>query len=604
MGIPGLQGHFAPYAISTTFPANSPRQHSAVIDGPSLAYHAHSIYLAALKKSYRSGHTSKASGFNATRAGATPSLGAAQAFIAWLDALGKHGFDVSGVVFDGNLPRAKEDIRRERMTSTIKTVRRCRQLWSTDYDLAREFTVTPSSNVVVVDDFSYEDLFNTSAPPSEIPPPLNLVSSVAEILRKSKNYHNKVFFVPGEADGYCASLAARRGGIVFTADSDSLAHDIGPSGKVVLFRELEFIKNAIHARVYHLASIAKKFKLKSCVPFGYAVKCDRWMPLHPLVDRARRMEKERPDDYVLFEDEYALRESRDPLQVPETHLGQSIQSVDVALSEWLCQIEPCLSLTESSDHATMWLPILLDDPHRASPWASESVVFLRQIAYSLLSPTALTITIESRRKGIELGFTEVPHISPVATVQAIQATKTLLWTINNVISNHIPSVTQWRHVGLYTLLKDLKAEEASIDVGTILAVFNGQVMGRNWIAINLFARLQAACVSWRLLRQAVEVYDKWWLGESNEPAVKELREAMISIEGHRLVDMMDPLQNVAIEETTAMINDMFQALDIKPIDSQVDKKRKRKKDRDQKKNLPKALDASNLYSILSSIKEP
>ena len=107
----------------------------AVIDGPSLAYHAYAI--AKAKLFLVQGNASSA------RHGPAPipsyaATGAA--FIAWLDALQGFGFSVGALYFDAALPAMKRPIRLQRVNSRAKDLKMCRSAYPTDADLVPERT--------------------------------------------------------------------------------------------------------------------------------------------------------------------------------------------------------------------------------------------------------------------------------------------------------------------------------------------------------------------------------------------------------------------------------------------------------------------------------
>jgi len=163
MGIPNFQALLQPYSTTLILPKQNnvskssllaepnfqavttascplppPTTHIAIIDGPSLAYHALSIAQSHARSQLHQWRKCKQKPpTNASRltrralsttSAAIPSYAAvAAAMLAWLDALRHHGVEIAAIVFDGALPVWKREIRLERMRKLVVKLGECRQ---------------------------------------------------------------------------------------------------------------------------------------------------------------------------------------------------------------------------------------------------------------------------------------------------------------------------------------------------------------------------------------------------------------------------------------------------------------------------------------------
>ena len=94
-------------------------------------------------------------------------------------------------------------------------------------------------------------------------------------------YSTVTKMVPGEADPYCARRARRKGGIVFTSDSDLLIYDLGKHGSVVYFSDLELhvrdgddvsdVHVCIHANEFRPHAITQRLRLPDLVGLAYVM---------------------------------------------------------------------------------------------------------------------------------------------------------------------------------------------------------------------------------------------------------------------------------------------------------------------------------------------
>jgi hypothetical protein len=626
----------------------------AVIDGPSLAYHAYAI--AKAKLFLVQGNASSA------RHGPAPipsyaATGAA--FIAWLDALQSFGFSVGALYFDSALPAIKRPIRLQRVNSRAKDLQMCRSAYPTDAELVPMRTGASrkllsndecsdnSANLVqdlaadtqfrqrggataagkmksgifstlhstVEPLFSLDDLFGRVYPrsPAEFPPPPFLVTSVVEALRQHEEYGRKTCLVPGEADPYCAGFARLHHATVFTADSDALAYDLGPSGAVMMLGNISLGgldvdgSRQLHGKVYQLGKIARRFGLRSLTPLAYAVYRDRFKSLNQNLEIARQIEKNPSQEYQQFKNEYVPQEF---LNRNITRLvDQVLQQVDTPLSEWVYNGFDALRNDNDSASLDMWLPTVLEDASRAAPWIHGAN--LRRLAYSIIRPRQkrISYTSEHMRKGHGNMEVVVRHVENAQILAEITTFQDLIISSINLLSYDARPL--WRELGLLWLCRS--CVESGRDVPTrrnLELVFGGNVY-HSWDLLHLFAQLQAILYSWRILMQSLKIYLAFDI--TDDPYIesaKTLRNTLESIDGALLTIMFDPLHEEAINQGRLdfVIGRIFEQLGIHennhPQDKQPNtrKKKKRKKDTSSQKVI-RPSDSKNRFSVLGSMNE-
>ncbi|KAF3343190.1 hypothetical protein VdG2_08706 [Verticillium dahliae VDG2] len=231
MGIPHLFTHLGPYGVDTLLTGIK-----IIIDGPSFAYHIHSLC-------------------SSNRAGQVSHKLLCDAAISWLDALSK-GSKITAIYFDGYLPASKHPVRLDRL---LKSSTRLQNLHSSNPKACPSHLLSESNELIPA---PFPTTYARREPPHH--PPF-LVPAILERLRLSEKYAPLIRLVPGEADAYCADHALHHGGCVLTSDSDLLVHDLGPRGAVILFHDLrtgtlDGHRGLIAAR-YSPASIAERLRL-------------------------------------------------------------------------------------------------------------------------------------------------------------------------------------------------------------------------------------------------------------------------------------------------------------------------------------------------------
>jgi XPG domain containing len=629
----------------------------AVIDAPSLAYHVYAI--SNIKLLHQQGNASSARRYFSA---ATPSYAAiGAAFIAWLDALKVFGFSVGALYFDAALPTRKRPIRLQRTNARAKELRTCRSAYPTDAELVPKRARTRSNLSDDVDvencrqvrsathgqhlaadsqfrqrggataackmksgihstphsaaepSFSLEDLFNRVYPRSagDFPPPPFLVTSVVEALRQHEEYAAKTWLVPGEADPYCAAYARLHGATIFTADSDSLAFDLGPRGAVMLLGNLsiggldDVGSRRLLGKIYHLGKIARRFGLRNLTPLAYAVSRDRFKSLTQLLDVAKQFEKNPSRDYQQFWDEYV------PQNFPKSDvtqpLGQALQHIDTPLSEW---VHNGLDALRNDDPALIdiWLPVLIDDASRTAPWSYGADV--RRLAYSIIRPrqNQLSCTSEHMRKGLEITEVRVHHVENTQLLKELATFHDLIVSSISMLSNG--ARPQWRELGLLWLCRSLV--ESGKDVPTrkdLELTFTGNVC-HSWALIHLFAQFQAILYSWRILLQNLKMYFVFdFVADTYQDSAKSLLTFLEPIDGALLTTMFDPLPDETVDQNRLdfVIGRIFEEFNIQetiqPLGEQPNTKKKKRKKSKPSQKLISPSDPKNRFSLLAAMNE-
>lgn len=454
--------------------------------------------------------------------------------------------------------------------------------------------------------FQLQDLFSppdlyTSASTHLPPPPPFLVSAVLETLRKNSRFASSTWIVPGEADPYCAGYAAEHSAIIMTGDSDALAFDLGPDGCVMLLKDLDIDGKSIKGQLYHPANIAKLWGLNSIASFGYAVFKDKHLFLGSLLQNARKAEK---DDTSAFRD---FRTDYSPVQLPTTTAGSLLQTLDVPFSEWYHQAHQSnqIDRTGATTPLDMWLPFLVEDASRATPWNYARDI--RRLAYSLLLPYPdwRSGTMEHLRNGGDLGEAHVLHFTDDELAMAItDVTGYLVEAVNCSACDDLKP--NWRELGLVLLCRALSEDnKAAPSRSDLQSVFVADVWSE-WELIQFYAQFQAILVSWRILQQSLSVCLANQVGQHNSGA-QELYDSLTCMHGETFSDMVDPLgeEQVDIRRLNELISNLFRMLEIpevvEPGESNISKKKpKKKKNRQQgQPKLPKLTNQSNMYRVLA-----
>ncbi|KAL9948468.1 hypothetical protein D7B24_007201 [Verticillium nonalfalfae] len=505
MGIPHLFTHLGPYGVDTLLTGIK-----IVIDGPSFAYHIHSLC-------------------SSNRAGQVSHKLLCDAAISWLDALSK-GSKVTAIYFDGYLPASKYPVRLDRL---LKSSTRLQNLHSSNPKTCPSHLLSESNELIPA---PFPTTYARREPPHH--PPF-LVPAILERLRLSEKYAPLIRLVPGEADAYCADHALHHGGCVLTSDSDLLVHDLGPRGAVILFRDLrtgtlDGHRGLIAAR-YSPASIAERLRLPPTSAgiqrFAHELSRDPYKSLPQLLQAAQQRAAAEGDDaaedaaYETFLRPYRAHDAQTTAAAEA--FAALATPLDPRVSELVLQspaLRARLGIPEEEGEGQeghrapdseplLFLPLLMDCPARPSAW--EASLDVRRLGYALLRaahPFAAASIREYRRvqSASNAGKQILPCDDPQSRAEA------LLSQLQHAarFAEEADGARAARGAGLLALtlrLDGAAAAEAGRDAQAVPAVrefFAARAEGETlWSTIHLAAQVQACYYSLRILSQILSLLD-------------------------------------------------------------------------------------------------
>jgi hypothetical protein len=323
------------------------------------------------------------------------------------------------IYFDGALPLNKRETRLSRLEASRKQL----EIFCLSHQEGFKWSYIERKSVAI-DPLKLLQDSHTSLKRSLLPGNPFMVSAVVEDLKtrwtcsEMKLYLPKILtdiykanegncrpwsditeIIPGEADVFCAALAAQNPGTaILTSDSDLFLFDLGPESAIVFFDTIrvEDYGNrtasrdslmTIKAMKYRPASIADRLGIPALSYLAHELNQSPRSKLAELVRRAKTASDLSPKTpaYLTFLEEYDLQ---NVLQYDPSE-AQTLQNLDTRISELLVQ---CLwtndNFEDKHQAPQIYLPFLVEDHSRKCAWA-ESVKF-RRLAYSLLNLNSST----------------------------------------------------------------------------------------------------------------------------------------------------------------------------------------------------------------------
>ncbi|EEU39323.1 uncharacterized protein NECHADRAFT_94235 [Fusarium vanettenii 77-13-4] len=492
MGIPHLISTLEPYAVHGVLDNDR-----VVIDGPALAYHIlhicnrHGI----VQPSYQLlGDTT----------------------IAWLDELVSRGVSVEAIYFDGHLPRAKRLVRMERMVKSLNQLKTLHSKDPSGFSPADFSTVkeTPPT------------LFSSTQPLGKpfLPPSFH-VPAIIDALRFCSRYTKLVHLVPGEADAYCAQRLSKSGGIVITADSDLLVHDLG-HGRVVFLRDIYLDgQSRLACASFSPAHICEKVKLSPTSEICRLAYERKRSPHSTLSQLLRDCAQEVADTagYAEFRHEYLDHETA-PLPVSIADREIQIGTLDPRISELILQLGNQDVQSNDPNGDMMFLPILLENPSRGSAWEQSTPI--RQLAYTVarwIIPGSSSTVQEYRRVNTSVQKGRQVHMLPKEAAKAwAQDLTSLMSEING--ESERDAVQTWQILCLTVDIRHCREEGKKSHILQILKECSQRTAFKrvSWDIIHFVAQLQAAYYSFRLLKQVISL-------ASTEETMPELHSMLSSL---------------------------------------------------------------------------
>lgn len=329
--------------------------------------------------------------------------------------------------------------------------------------------------------------------------------------------------VPGEADSYCAARACEIPSLIFTADSDLLIHDSGPGGSVVLLDHIQLEAQAepgtlLKAAVFEPCNISRRlgvgYDVQALQILAYFLQEVPGISFHQALQKVRS-HKERGAE-LAHEAIPLLNASSQTLSRHEAVLFDDArlsffrlhgQHLDPRLAEVCLQI--CLKV-KPTEHA-VYLPVLLEDPARASAW--DVSVSFRQFAYTCLvhrsSCDSIPSTIyEYRRKGRRLVRIplctsdskqyKVPNEASIVCVQ--------LQAIYEAFADVHPTSLRWRYVAARCVLDWYDRQSKTLpSIETVKHIVTGKGQSKcSWDDVHFAAQIESLLYSMHMTRQVFQ----------------------------------------------------------------------------------------------------
>lgn len=343
--------------------------------------------------------------------------------------------------------------------------------------------------------------------------------------------------IPGEADVFCAALAAQNPGTaILTSDSDLFLFDIGSDSSIIFFDTIHVETYGdetglaeshitIKAMKYRPASIADRLGIPALSYLAHELNQSSRSKLAELVRRAKIASgsSSKTLAYLKFLEEYDLQN----VLKYDASGAQILQNLDTRISELYMQCLWTSSTFQDQNQAPrIYLPFLVEDHSRKCAWAES--VGIRRLAYSLLNLNAasskgskLTVVTECVRRGrrfcfdnidlysIERGGTEKESGSLLETLESFERRYQLH---NQHHASYDPLF--WRTYALYEINKDwfttnnhASAFKNHVALKSFLGLNRGSEFDKEtikWDDIHALAQLQAILYSLRMVYQIIQ----------------------------------------------------------------------------------------------------
>jgi hypothetical protein len=527
------------------------------------------------------------------------------------------------IFFDGFLPPTKYDTRISRSIVNTKKL--------ANYHKA--YPITPCSAAPSQerhDDFGLFSRGSARDSLTQFPPVPFLVPAILEALQQSQRYKPIVRVIPGEADIYCASLVRGTGGIVITSDSDLLVHDLGASGKVVFFRDMEMKKDdRLWAPIFHPVHIAGRLDLpgqRGLQALAFEMILDNNSSLTMLAAQAKveKSAKLCPDRFDDFKKEYINLPVQLPsaAPVPVTHLytvQRVLWGLDPRISEFVIQFPflarvvaqpPCTAI-HSSPH--IFLPFLHDSPVRTTSWEASRGV--RQVAYGILNLVAphnerISTTFEHIRQETNSSGRELQ-------VPVNDELYGLCWSLVvtfQKLKEKIPNLSQADLWIAVSVIEDIQFsyENSRPNLGQlvkqqVLQLKDKPQKGISWEILHFHAQMQATYYSFRILKQIFGVLTTYSAEEQLSLPIGPLREMLSFLPPlSEVQDISHAIPTIKLIRNMDMVKVAQEILDInlpepspKSKMSYREAKRKRKRSRKEQRHTTDSQASNNPFGLLS-----
>lgn len=344
--------------------------------------------------------------------------------------------------------------------------------------------------------------------------------------------------VPGEADPFCAQavrdpVSGVPGALILMNDSDFLVHDLGQEGATAFLNQLETYVDAgsikgnkcetLRVSMFQNHHISQRLGLESTKRLAFEIKTNPSTTLKAAVRRAHSPSSD-PDLLRGFLAEYSENAWKEDLPDHATNIAmlknnKTNEYLDPRVSELVLQT----TLERSERRMNICLPVLIEDPSRASAW---NVTMLdRNVGYSCLQLCVGGRRVqEVCRKGDRVGTTKIDSWSEKET--AAQASF-MLTRIQDCLgcynSSAISPYGKWRSYAVSQVYPpDISVEDR-------VAALKGNPTAKvwSWEDIQLEAEIQAVLYSLRIVRQIFQYLIS--VGAALPNTVLELNQALTEL---------------------------------------------------------------------------
>lgn len=347
--------------------------------------------------------------------------------------------------------------------------------------------------------------------------------------------------IPGEADVFCAALAAQNPGTaILTSDSDLFLFETGLDSAIIFFDTIRVegygdetglaeSHMTIKAMKYRPASIADRLGIPALSYLAHELNQSSRSKLAELVRRAKIASgsSSKTPAYLTFLEEYDLQ---NVLQYDPSE-AQTLQNLDTRISELYMQCPWTNSTFQDQNQAPrIYLPFLVEDHSRKCAWAES--VEIRRLAYSLLNLNAasstgskVTVVTECVRRGRRFCFDNI-HLYSIEGGEIEKELGSFLETLKSFerryhLHHHQHASYEnplfWRTYALYEINKDWfttnNDPSAFINHAALKSFLGLNRVSENdrfynetivWDDIHALAQLQAVLYTLRMVKQIIQ----------------------------------------------------------------------------------------------------
>jgi hypothetical protein len=359
-----------------------------------------------------------------------------------------------------------------------------------------------------------------------LPSPPFLVFAVVEALFSSK-YADCTWLVNGEADAYCAAAAEEASNIlgssvIFTNDSDLVVFNFKHPVRIAMINELKEAGgvqcNRLEVFEFNPSAVKMQGKAIDLIACAFCMSENQVS----LAEAARQVPtlNKSSAGYEEFFKTYDI--SHWKLRLQELHSMRRerkyIPRLDSRISEPIHQ-----SRDGHQQHLDLFLPVLLEDPTRATAWR---VGFRFREAAELLilqvADTAPTL-LEYRRSGTRVAATHVSKDSVTQLPEKLEKLAESIMALRTGILTFESSTRDWRSSIMALALQDLRSQGS---LGPFAAEVSDILVGKHlstWPLVHLHAQFEAQYYSIRMLKQVIH----WREGLVEPPIVPPLLESYL-----------------------------------------------------------------------------